>query len=158
MTYLFKSDSTHRFFKKNFFLLFFFGAALLTAASCTNKNKQKPADTAATELNRPTKPKASASASAACPGNAEMQEISGPCQGTWRITQSGDEKVCEFQWGPTIRCPAGTKALTGDAACYGFSKRSLVGEKSIDTAEGCAEKFGKIPSEAFKYYFKCCPI
>lgn len=78
------------------------------------------------------------------------------CPGAWKVQtdpKSG-KRVCVFNYGPPITCPAGSKSTTYQAVCYGSVSKETA-ETPTDASQ-CESQFGKVPNPA-PYRLACCP-
>jgi hypothetical protein len=91
---------------------------------------------------------------AKCDNGQPAKVISGECSGVWSVKKADSGFNCEFEWKPTVRCPAGMKALGLQAACYGVTIRPADG--NTKTAENCVAAHGKHPISP-SYKLECCP-
>ncbi len=79
----------------------------------------------------------------------------GECPGQWILTQEkGTHKnLCTFNYGPAIRCPAGTRSTSYEAVCYGqITKSDFYPDSVLD----CSKKLGATPQKS-PYKLVCCP-
>lgn len=117
-----------------------------------------PANTTTTTMDphaAATATPAAAPATPKCPDGSQPQVIAGDCSGEWSVGRQGKNLVCEFKWGPTIKCPAGTKAMGLESVCYGTTARPLTEKQTANSAAKCEELFGKYPQSP-KYEITCC--
>jgi hypothetical protein len=91
---------------------------------------------------------------AKCDDGQPVKVISGECSGMWSVKKAESGYNCEFEWKPTVRCPAGMKALGLQAACYGVTIRPA--DANTKTAEQCIAAHGKHPISP-SYKLECCP-
>ena len=94
-----------------------------------------------------------------CAGGKKMLVLKGPCPGGWKLNPENADKPsnCQYDWGPAIQCPAGTKAMGSPAACYGSLSMDIPpGDKSVKTVADCTARFGVAP-KYFDYDMQCCP-
>lgn len=89
-----------------------------------------------------------------CSSGEVPKIINGKCQGHWEVVKGLKGNICNFVWGPAVKCPNGMKSLTYESVCYGTTTK---GEKTknIRTVSDCISKFGKSPSTP-DYELICC--
>ncbi len=127
--------------------------SLLLLTNCGDRDTTKAIP--ATE----TKPSAiqqqAAAATQKCENGATPKVLAGECSGVWSVKKADDGAMnCEFDWKPTVRCPAGSVAVGLQSACYGVTSRPA---ESAKTSNECAAAHGKFPiSPAYK--LECCPL
>ncbi len=119
-----------------------------TIVACTGKSEKMVTESVATENN--VQPAAKAGL---CPNGQAAKSISGECSGGWRVTKNTSGTTCEFEWGPKVSCPDGTKALGISDVCYGVT--GMKADSSVTTPEQCVTAFGKHPISP-KYSLECC--
>ena len=126
---------------------------LVFLTSCQGKNADlKPVADSETETseNEP----APAASTSRCDNGQPPKIISGECSGAWSMKKIDGALTCEFEWKPTVSCPADMKALGLQSACYGVTSRPAAG--NIKSIEDCMSAHGKFPiSPAYK--LECCP-
>jgi hypothetical protein len=141
-----------------------FGAKILTLGllvfltSCQGRNAEldplansesKNSETETSELSQKQ-----VAAASQCESGQAPKILSGDCSGVWSVKQTNGVTTCEFEWKPTVTCPAGMKAMGLQSACYGVTSRPAEG--NVKTSADCLAAHGKHPiSPAYK--LECCP-
>ena len=106
---------------------------------------QNPAPVPATDT-------AAKSTEGKCANGGPPQVLTGSCTGTWRVPSG--KSTCTYEWGPMVKCPAGTTAVGYNSVCYGITEKPWPEGKNI-TPETCAKQFGATPANP-AYTLKCC--
>lgn len=130
------------------FFVTLFTAVLGTA--CTGKSNTAAAPKPAVAPEIPAPPLAS---SRKCANGQPPKIVSGNCTGTWSIKKTATGSSCDFEWGPRVTCPAGSKPFQLEAACYGVTTRPA--DAKIKSPEDCLASFGKHPIPP-GYTLECC--
>lgn len=136
--------------------------AAVIAALCAGCTKKRPkqnesqATAGSAQAVQPTSPVQAAAKAPGCENGTAPNVIAGNCQGKWNLVNGPTGQVCEYVWGPAVKCPAGSKALGNDTVCYGVTGKAVEGEK-LKSFEGCIQKFGVQPISP-KYTLSCCSI
>ena len=91
-----------------------------------------------------------------CEDGSAPQLINGECTGNWKFVKKDSGAECQFDWGPRITCPEGSKSLGHEAECYGVTTKEVANSDRIDSSAKCMEKFGVRPTE-ISYTLPCCP-
>lgn len=122
--------------------------AAILGTACTGKSATTATKSAPTATVAPTP-----SVGRKCTNGQPAKIISGNCTGTWSIKKTASGSTCDFEWGPRVTCPEGTKPLQLEAACYGVTSRPA--DVKIKTPEDCLATFGKHPIPP-GYTLECC--